>query len=325
MKFDRRTFLAGALAAASVAALPKKEAQAATGQPALSTLIDLTRCNGCEGEAMPRCVEACRTKNKSRFPEPNPAMLKNYWPKDNHEDWSEKRDNIYRLTPYNWLFVDEIYLEVEGKEERVNIPRRCMHCDNPPCVSLCPFGTAKKDADGPVRIEPELCFGGAKCRAVCPWQVPQRQAGVGPYTMIDPLPVGAGVMYKCDLCRDLLDQGKAPKCIAACPKEALTIGPKEEIHTLADQLQEKYQGYIYGRDEHGGTATIYVSKIPFALLDAAITEDVDPKQVMRFHQPVNEGDKQHRKASVALLAPIAGVIGAFAATISKKDANDEQE
>jgi len=323
MKLSRRTFLAGAAAAATATVLPKRSAQAVRASESWATLIDLTRCNGCDGETMPKCVAVCRDKNTAKFPEPDPALIKDYWPKDFHEDWSDRRDITYRLTPYNWLFVDEIYLEIDGRDERINIPRRCMHCDAPACVSLCPFGTAKKDADGPVRIEPDLCFGGAKCRAVCPWHVPQRQAGVGIYTTIDPVPIGGGVMYKCDLCRDLLDKGETPKCISACPQKAMKIGPREEIYALADQLKEEYNGYLYGKNEHGGTSTIYVSKIPFEKIDAAIIEDVDPKSVMRFHRPENEGAKQHRRASVALLAPLAGIVGAFAATISKKEEDDE--
>lgn len=250
-------------------------------------------------------------------------MLKDYWPKEYHEDWSHKRDLTWRLTPYNWLFVDEVYLEIDGQEKKINIPRRCMHCDNPPCVSLCPFGTAQKDPDGPVRIEPDLCFGGAKCRAVCPWHVPQRQTGVGPYTALDPMPIGAGVMYKCDLCRDLLNKGEAPKCMSVCPNKAMTIGPKEEIIAKAEKLKKEYDGCLYGRDEHGGTATIYVSKIPFYLIDEALIDGIDPKRAMRFHQPDNEGAKQHRLASVAMLAPLAGAVGAFAATIARKGKDDE--
>ncbi|GAB4557604.1 MAG: hypothetical protein Tsb0017_12440 [Geothermobacteraceae bacterium] len=283
------------------------------------TLIDLTRCDGCEGESVPKCVRACREKNASRFPEPDREMLKDYWPKDFHEDWSDRRDVIHRLTPYNWLFVDEVYLAVSGEDVRINIPRRCMHCDNPPCVSLCPFGTAKKDPDGPVRIEPDLCFGGAKCRAVCPWNVPQRQAGVGPYTKLDPLPVGAGVMYKCDLCRDLLAREQEPRCIAACPRKAMSIGRRGQIRQLAEQLREEYAGYLYGLDENGGTGTVYVSKIPFELIDKAIIEDVDPARVMRFHAPANEAEKQHQKAGFALVAPFAGALAAFAATVNRRE------
>ncbi len=323
MKFSRRSFLAGTMAATSAALLPKRTASAAVDTGQWATLIDLTRCNGCENETMPRCVAACRTKNEARFPEPDPAMLKDYWPKSFHEDWSNKRGQFRRLTPYNWLYVDEVYLEIDGRDERVNIPRRCMHCDDPPCVSLCPFGTAQKDPDGPVHIEPELCFGGAKCKAVCPWHVPQRQAGVGPYTALDPLPIGAGVMYKCDLCRDLLQAGAPPKCIEACPSKAIKIGPRKQIHALADTLKKQYNGYLYGRDEHGGTATLYVSQIPFEAIDAALIDGVNPNQVMRFHQPHNAKDQHHKLASTALLAPLAGIIGAFAATL--KNMGDDHE
>lgn len=321
MKFTRRTFLAGLGAASVAAALPRGRSWSAPSpEGSLATLIDLTRCDGCPGEEMPRCVAACHVENAARFPEPDPAMLKDYWPKPFHEDWSSKRDIIWRLTPYNWLFVEEVYLEIDGREEVVFIPRRCMHCDDPPCAKLCPFGTAKKTPEGPVYIDPNFCFGGAKCRSVCPWHVPQRQAGVGPYTALDPIPVGGGAMFKCDLCRGRLGKGLPPACQAACPKGAMAFGPREEIRRRAEELAAACGGEVYGRDEHGGTATLYVSRIPFALIDRALTVDEgDAKKVMRFHQPENRGRRHDALAKAALLAPLAGVIGAFAATVSKKE------
>jgi len=325
MKFTRRTFLTGVAAATGAALVSPRRAGAIATDSSWATLINLTRCDGCPNREMPLCVSACRAKNQSRFPEPDPAMLKDYWPKHFHEDWSDKRDDYGRLTPYNWLFVDTIWLSIDGKDRAINIPRRCMHCNTPPCVNLCPFGTAQKDSDGPVHIEPSLCFGGSKCKSVCPWHVPQRQSGVGPYTLLDPLPVGGGAMYKCDLCRDLLAEGKTPKCMAACPQKAMAIAPRSEIHALADKLLKEQGGYIYGRDEHGGTATLYYSDIAFAKLDAAICEDVDPKHVMRFNQPENQGEKQHRLATTALLAPLAGAAGAFVATINRQGGSDEQD
>ncbi len=325
MKFSRRSFLAGLTAATAATMIPRGRSLAAAPDEALATLIDLTRCNGCEGEPLPHCVAACRTKNQNRFPEPDPALLKDYWPKDYHEDWSSKRDVSWRLTPYNWLFVEQVYLEENGREQRINIPRRCMHCIDPPCVKLCPFGTAKKERNGVVHIDPNLCFGGAKCRSVCPWHVPQRQTGVGPYTALDPLPVDAGVMYKCDLCRDRLAKGQAPACHDACPHNAMQIGPREQIVEQAKALAQKYQGHIYGHDEHGGTGTLYVSKIPFERIDQALTEDVgDAQDIMRFHQPGNQGSRHGNLAKAALLAPLAGIAGAFAATVIKKEKSDDQ-
>lgn len=320
MKFNRRTFLAGMAAATTAAVLPKRKVHAAVRPDSWATLIDLTRCDGCENQGTPQCVLACRSANAHKFPEPDPAMLKDYWPQPFHEDWSDKREVTNRLTPYNWTFVQKVKVAAAGREETVNVPRRCMHCDNPPCVKLCPFGTAKQDVDGPVHIDPALCFGGAKCRTVCPWSVPQRQAGVGIYTHLDPMPVGGGVMFKCDLCRDRLAQGEKPACVSACPQQAIRIGKKAEILAAARELAEQYKGYIYGDKENGGTSTLYVSRVPFEAIDEALVAGAaDPKKVMRLHQPDNMLEKTSTLAAAALIAPLAGVVGAFAATVARRE------
>ncbi|NIQ98113.1 MAG: 4Fe-4S ferredoxin, partial [Desulfuromonadales bacterium] len=82
MKMKRRTFLSGMAAAATVTALPRPcvATPAAGSAVPVATLIDLSRCDGCRDAQMPRCVSACREKNADRFPEPDPSMLKDYWP-----------------------------------------------------------------------------------------------------------------------------------------------------------------------------------------------------------------------------------------------------
>jgi formate dehydrogenase iron-sulfur subunit len=325
MKISRRSFLAGMAAAGAAAVVPKGSAAwAASKEGTYATLIDLTLCDGCPDRETPACVTACRTKNADRFPEPDPKMLKDYWPQPIHEDWSSRREMISRLTPYNWTFVQKVTVEHDGRTQSVAIPRRCMHCDNPPCVKLCPFGTAKQDKNGATWIDPAACFGGAKCRTVCPWNVPQRQAGVGIYTYLDPLPVGGGVMYKCDLCRDSLAEGKDPACMSACPKKAMKIGPRQEIFAAARKRAEEIGGYLYGLDEHGGTSTVYISSVPFELLDEAIVESADdPSRAMRLNDPENMVGKHSNLAKAALIAPVAGIIGAFAATVARKEKGDE--
>ena len=83
-----------------------------------------------------------------------------------------------------------------------------MHCDNPACATLCPFAANHKFENGAVVIDQDACFGGAKCKTVCPWEIPQRQSGVGVYLKVLPTLMGNGVMYKCDLCSDLLKEGQ---------------------------------------------------------------------------------------------------------------------
>lgn len=353
-EFSRRSFLGGAAAAAAAAVplvtITKKAAAREPGPAATSpdgaqfaSLIDVSLCDGCPDRGTPRCVAACRTANAHRFPEPDPAMLKDYWPQKKHEDWSDKRDVTDRLTPYNWTFVQSVEVEHEGETRRVHVPRRCMHCDNPVCVKLCPFGAMQKTAEGPTEVNGDLCLGGAKCRTVCPWDVPQRQAGVGIYTYMDPMPVGGGVMYKCDLCRDELLAGRTPACASACPRGAITIGDRDAVFAEAERRAralggDDWERHLYGRDEHGGTSTLYVSAVPFEAIDAAIVAQTEEKKArvaardpekaagikpMRMHGTGNMLESHAGLAAVSVGGPLLGIAAAFAATASKLDRSEK--
>lgn len=277
----------------------------------LGSIIDLSRCDGCKEYATPKCVQACKDKNADRFPQPQ-KPIQDYWPRKMHEDWSDEQDRIDRLTPYNWTFVDRV--NVDGKE--VYIPRRCMHCDNPACLNLCPFGTIGKTKQGAVHIDHDFCMGGAKCRDVCPWEIPQRQAGVGLYLKLMPKMAGGGVMYKCDGCADLQTKGELPVCQSACPKDAITFGNFDQIKKLAKKRAKEIGGYTYGLDQAGGTATIYISKIPFEKIDAAIAKDKEQKGDTRHGRPHMQVDLEDsmndatKWMAASLIAPVAGAAAA---------------
>ncbi|HOJ71966.1 MAG TPA: 4Fe-4S dicluster domain-containing protein [Syntrophorhabdaceae bacterium] len=262
----------------------KENAHAVEGRYA--TLVDITRCDGCSSEQIPKCVEACREQNRKRFPEPKKPILP-YWPRKTYEDWSDRRDKIDTLTPYNWIFVQKA--TIEGRD--IFIPRRCMHCDNPPCVRGCPFGALTKRPQGNSVINEGLCFGGAKCRDVCPWHIPQRQAGVGIYLHMLPKYAGGGVMYKCDLCKDRIEKGEEPACVVACRQRlkdnaVFTFGERRDIYGLAKQRKEKEGLYLYGDIQNGGTSTLYLSKVPFEAINRALIEKKD-----RFKMPVDVKNK----------------------------------
>ena len=321
MKLSRRTFITGTGVAAAMVCLPTGRVQAKPGPDSYATLIDLTKCDGCAGRPAPLCVQSCREGRQNDFPRPEKEQLRDYWPQKKHEDWSQKQQLSDRFTPYNWIFLQQV--EVGGR--LVSIPRRCMHCDNPPCAKLCPFGVKHKTPEGPVYIDHDLCFGGAKCRSVCPWSVPQRQAGVGIYTLWQKyLPVGGGVMFKCDLCRDRLQDGMQPHCIEVCPRKAMQIGRRDEIMELAERLRLEYDGDLSGMTENGGTSTIYVSPVPFADIDRALVaqaKDQKGGKVVRLDQPQNMLEKQKSWALLSLLSPLAG-IGAAITFAGKKDKED---
>ncbi len=309
MKLNRRKFMSGSAAVGALTFLPHVRVEAAIGENSYATLIDLTKCDGCAGKAQPLCIVACRQGREKDFPEPSADQLRDYWPQKMHEDWSDKRTISDRFTPYNWIFVQRV--EIDGRT--VSVPRRCMHCDNPPCAKLCPFGVKHKTAEGPVYIDQNLCFGGAKCRSVCPWSVPQRQAGVGLYTLWQKfLPVGGGVMYKCDLCRDRLAAQEKPFCIGACPTQAMKIGTRSQIFKEAEQLKERYQGDIYGLTENGGTSTLYVSDVDFARLDEALAAQHGTSgKLPRLHKAQNMLEKQKDWALLSIVSPALGLLAAL--------------
>jgi len=266
--FFKRT-LASGVAASIVLGGMSKAADASTGVEPVGTLIDLTACDGCKGQEVPQCVMACRTESREKFPVPA-KEIPNYWPQKKKEDWSDKKGLMTRLTPFNWTFVQKTKVAHNGMEYALNIPRRCMHCVNPPCAKICPFSAQTQTKEGAVVINPDTCFGGAKCRDVCPWGIPARQAGVGLYMNIMPDYLGGGVMYKCDLCIDRIKAGNVPACVEACPKGAIKFGTRKEMLEQAKVRAQEISGFIYGENENGGTSTFYVSPVPFEKIDQSL-------------------------------------------------------
>jgi Fe-S-cluster-containing dehydrogenase component len=303
---SRRSFLKGGLAAAAAMAssgIPNS-AKAITSRKEiqLATLLDISKCVGCEA-----CVEACAESNSHKFPNPQKPFPKMYPNRVKVSDWSEKQDVTDRLTPYNWLYIQHATVEKDGEEVELTVPRRCMHCVNPPCVKLCPWGAAKQLKNGISRIDSDICLGGSKCKAVCPWDIPQRQTGVGLYLDILPSYAGNGVMYKCDRCYDRIAADELPACIEACPEEVQSIGPRDEMIKKAYALAKEIDGYVYGDKQNGGTNTIYVSPVPFEDLDKAVEKGKGKPHLKSV--PNTMGDANNLAAAM-VIAPIAGVVAA---------------
>jgi len=318
---SRRAFLKGGIAAsATIAAAMSTGAGAVAGpEPSqyLATLIDIRKCIGCEA-----CVEACRETNAQKYPEPKKPFPKMVPSRVKVSDWSDKRDVKDRLTPYNWLTIQHASVKVNGAKTELTIPRRCMHCVNPPCVKLCPWGSAKQLENGISRIDPDICLGGSKCKDVCPWDIPQRQTGVGLYLDLMPSLAGNGVMFKCDRCYDRIDGGELPACIAACPEGVQTIGPRDEIIAQARAIARQINGAIYGATENGGTNTIYVSPVPFEELNEAVHKgDGRP-----HFQPVDDSMAEaNNLAAAMIIAPIAGIAAAVGRFIKHAKKNGQAE
>jgi anaerobic dimethyl sulfoxide reductase subunit B len=100
--------------------------------------------------------------------------------------------------------------------KRTFLSLSCKHCAKAPCVAACPTGAlSKRTEDGIVVVDRQKCIGCRTCLDACPFGVPQYDED--------------GIMRKCDMCLDRLEQGRKPICSETCPTGALHWGTMDEL------------------------------------------------------------------------------------------------
>ena len=119
-------------------------------------------------------------------------------------------------------------LQVGPKGEYPNLtsyflPVSCMHCEDAPCVEGCPTGASFRREDGIVVVDESKCVGCKFCMVACPYGVRQYNEE-------------KGIVEKCTMCVDRLDEGRVPRCVETCQLNARIIGdfddPESEIAKL---------------------------------------------------------------------------------------------
>lgn len=232
MTMDRRTFLGMAgLSALAIAGERSLEALGRSGQAERAAgarpasrwgmVIDLRRClreQGCTD-----CIAACdRAHNVPRF-EARAHEVKWIW-----------------REPFGMVFADQASEHADDALREAPIPVLCNHCDNPPCVRVCPVQATWKRADGIVMMDYHRCIGCRYCMAACPY-------GARSFNWLDPRPRikepnpdfptrTKGVVEKCNFCEERLARGQPPACVEACREKALAFGdlndPASEVRGL---------------------------------------------------------------------------------------------
>ena len=116
-------------------------------------------------------------------------------------------------------------------------PTTCMHCDEPPCVKVCPVDATFKRQDGIVLIDSDRCIGCRFCMAACPystrvfnWEDPvlPTEVAAQPYSCETSMPQKMGTVGKCDFCPDMTRKGELPHCVSACPNGVFMFGDMNE-------------------------------------------------------------------------------------------------
>jgi Fe-S-cluster-containing dehydrogenase component len=191
--------------------------------------LDLSRCIGCR-----RCVYGCvRENNLSRH---NPQV-----------QWIRvlrmKKGNLIDLQK-----AEHYYNPPQVPEEGYfYMPVQCQHCENPPCVKVCPVHATWKEPDGLVVVDYNWCIGCRYCITACPyrgrtfnWSEPKLNEDDWNTSVhyLGNRPRFKNVVDKCTFCVQRVRMGKYPACVEACPTGTRKFGnlldPDSEIRYLID-------------------------------------------------------------------------------------------
>jgi Fe-S-cluster-containing dehydrogenase component len=230
---DRRAFLRFAWVAAAVTAAESvlnllarataiaKPIQAPIQARKWAMVVSLDACakkSGCRD-----CLDAChRIHNVPNLYNPK-GEVKWIW-----------------TAPYRDVFPEQAHRH--SREDLRNRPVLvlCNHCENPPCVSVCPTKATFKRDDGIVMMDFHRCIGCRYCMAACPY-------GARSFNWRDPrsylkeinqdFPTRVrGVVEKCNFCEERLAKGLQPACVEACKEKGLVFGDLNAADSEASKI-----------------------------------------------------------------------------------------
>jgi len=192
-------------------ALPK------TTKKKLGLVIDLDICVGCQA-----CATSCKEWNTAAYSAPLTDT----------DPYGPHPSGVWFNRVHSFEVTDE-----SGNSTTINFPKSCLHCEDAPCVTVCPTGASfKREEDGIVLVNPDTCIGCKLCSWACPY-------GAREYDQHE------GVMKKCTLCvdkiynEDLPAKSRVPACVGACPTGARSFGDLGDPGSGVSKLVESRGGY----------------------------------------------------------------------------------
>ena len=169
-------------------------------------VIDLNTCVGCNA-----CMAACALENQT-------------------EVWKD-----------GWrTYVHDKEIGTAEYAHRRFFPRLCNHCDNPPCMSVCPTGATYKLANGIVKVDQELCMGCRACAMACPYdarhEVTSADIETGRSFYGSDYRRTRPSMDKCTFCDHRLAEGRQPACVETCVGSARMFGDLDDPADPVSQM-----------------------------------------------------------------------------------------
>jgi Fe-S-cluster-containing dehydrogenase component len=99
---------------------------------------------------------------------------------------------------------------------------QCFHCEDAPCIGVCPTGATYKTDDGIVLVDSSRCTGCKACVTACPYGM----------RYVHP----SGFVDKCTFCDHRLGTGLDPACVETCPTGARIFGDLDDPASLVSTV-----------------------------------------------------------------------------------------
>jgi molybdopterin-containing oxidoreductase family iron-sulfur binding subunit len=228
MDQSRREFLGGgAKLAAGISLAPgvmlygvaeaRPADQAASSDQRWGMLIDTNKCaKGCDA-----CVTGCQSENG--------------WGPESQDE--VKSDEFQKA---QWIRKVELKNTTTGHVQ--SLPMMCQHCENPPCVDVCPTGASMKRADGIVLVDKHICIGCRYCMMACPYKA-RSFIHESLHNQREHAPRGKGTVESCTMCVHKLDAGEGTTaCAEACNSDghkAIIVGDlRDESSEISQAVAE---------------------------------------------------------------------------------------
>jgi Fe-S-cluster-containing dehydrogenase component len=217
----------------------------------LALVIDLNVCVGCHA-----CVTSCKEWNTSGVA------------------GSLSDENPYGADPSGTFFNRVQTFEVGEfpDTQTVHFPKSCLHCEDPPCVPVCPTGASyKRASDGLVLIDYDKCIGCKYCAWACPYGVRE-------------LDENQKVMKKCTMCVDrindenLADEQRKPACVLACPTNARLYGDIHDPESIVSKAIRENGGYQLMPEWDTKPANHYLPRRSASAIDHELSRKVEQQR-----------------------------------------------
>jgi phenylacetyl-CoA:acceptor oxidoreductase subunit 1 len=146
---------------------------------------------------------------------------------------------------------------------RTTLPMLCMHCENAPCVDVCPTGASHKTSEGIVLVDYDKCIGCKYCVQACPYGARHYMDKIEGYypqkglTILEQAQYSkhkVGVVEKCTFCVERVKSGIAkgfkpgvdpeasPACVSTCITFSRIFGDLDDPSSEVSKLIARYQG-----------------------------------------------------------------------------------